>query len=767
MHAGYELTQPRHFFEDYGIYALTLLYASKYGFQGPGIAPLSSSGSRSSDWWLDKSFRARVDAAISTIETNYFHGRITDSLMRKHSDVSTIDFSGLQSFVKRNTYSALDGGLYRTIARDGRCRWVCRDHYFKTYDQTIVGALRTVVHGVGGTIDVTLGTVRVLFISSSEAEAFYDVLVKARSVLELSIKLDWKLSGNDIRELRRAVTVAKVSRVVLERGLSDADNGTGVAWSFDDIAGLMFNGSLRSFRLKGFTDFNTTPIKILRRLDPILRKLELDIQVDPSTQGLSKFTQAMEYLQSVLSRVRVYCSSMHMVYSFFKENLSRFQVLKRLTLETNDLMLECVISKGAIVSTTSSVGSFAKSSPRDQELFCKLPLQHVYIAYLDLSSIDGVYLTSILKRNRLWPATASLEPIRSPGSNRPDPRRWKVILRRGGKGENAADVISTRRFEDDLDEFTTEMTMGNSLEDKDDAHLMSFVKTFGNTIDRLATSRGLTDKFVASLESSLANTSRPKLVFFHIDTDPLSSSGMRALHQIISKSTHISLSVQCKGMHDLYRSSKAIDLISAYSSRIRHLALDGRDSKTWMERLELVVPERKSLPGLRSLCLSSPRADSLAHESIQWISDMLSCFSGKRSSGKMEIKAVTEFQLEGFQLAPVEWNRILSVLDFTTLEILSFQDTNFSKSQFDRVVVRMTEIQETITLDELYLGGTRFLPTFNPKEPPQTHHRSIETLQRDLETKRDILQECAPGARLKLTHDSSQFISIAVGNSME
>jgi hypothetical protein len=168
------------------------------------------------------------------------------------------DLRQLESFIKTKDGNRVLGNMYRTVTGEGHVKWVCIDHYRENYQEKAVKAFRETLDALKGSFDENIGRVEVELISKVQAEQFYQVLEKAKSVYELKLGLLWETTQNDFKRLQ--ATLSNTCVGVLELDLGETDGPTSDvlyrSHRFDPILGIMRHPSIQSFSISGPRNFS-------------------------------------------------------------------------------------------------------------------------------------------------------------------------------------------------------------------------------------------------------------------------------------------------------------------------------------------------------------------------------------------------------------------------------------------------------------------------------------------------------------------------------
>ncbi|KAF9897093.1 hypothetical protein BX616_006193, partial [Lobosporangium transversale] len=186
-HEGYNIDRPAEFFEKYGSYVLTMLQILKYGvlaagFVLPPLAQLDISD------WIDVArgvvkvsghgIVLLVDESINYFQNNHQEadGGINNiagqAMIGKSEVLEGADLRRLQSFLLAHNQSRTLGNLYRIVTLEGHVKW----------------RFKEIVAANGGEYDEQHGSIDTSLRSSVQAKEFYEVMVQARGIQELTFK---------------------------------------------------------------------------------------------------------------------------------------------------------------------------------------------------------------------------------------------------------------------------------------------------------------------------------------------------------------------------------------------------------------------------------------------------------------------------------------------------------------------------------------------------------------------------------------------------
>ncbi|KAF8938438.1 hypothetical protein BGZ58_000891 [Dissophora ornata] len=216
--------------------------------------------------------------------------------------------------------------------------------------------------------------------------------------------------------------------------------------------------------------------------------------------------------------------------------------------------------------------------------------------------------------------------------------------------------------------------------DKSDrlAHLF---RERGWSIGDLETDWSFGDNLAAILEES-SKGGNSKLTSLALDPRSLTSDGLDSMDKVIERSYSLmNFSLQIQYLNEDSQQEKAQRLLAQHGKVLSSVTLESESTDLWM-----------------------PKFASVAHDCAQWIAAMVSAppqlpqpqtttpssqlppgaLSSDVSSSAAETwKSLQDISLKGVQLEPEDWKVVLETLDFTALEKMNFEDTNFSLEQLE------------------------------------------------------------------------------------
>ncbi|CAO3572889.1 unnamed protein product [Mortierella alpina] len=260
-HEGYVISRPSEFFEQYGPYVLTILKMLKFGVTVAGltvpaisqlVSPDGLSGAIDNLKLLQECIVPGVDCVISSMDqTAVDDGDVIEGVtgqVENKEALEGVELRRLGSFLQDNDANQVLGNLYRTVTYEGHVKWVCIDHYRENYQARTATEFRSMLTSVKGEFDEHLGRVKVDLQSRVQADLFYGALVKAKSVHELNINLNWDTTYADFKNLRDTLRRTNIGV------LRFSHRGTAIdvvnrGQRYDPIVQIMSHPSIKSFAM--------------------------------------------------------------------------------------------------------------------------------------------------------------------------------------------------------------------------------------------------------------------------------------------------------------------------------------------------------------------------------------------------------------------------------------------------------------------------------------------------------------------------------------
>ncbi|KAF9191095.1 hypothetical protein BGZ51_007804 [Haplosporangium sp. Z 767] len=747
-HEGYDIDQPTEFFDKYGSYVLAMMEMIKFGITTASlvVTPLAISAmSETIQKYMDfasKNFGDLVDQTISCIQARQSS---PDSAIQESDDGSGLDgqtvlegadLRQLESYLKVKDEGRVLGNLYRIVTHDGNVKWVCIDHYRDNYHESATKRLREIVEANGGSFEQELSKIDTTLTSKMIATPFYDVLVKARGVQELSIKLDWDVTMDDLRTFASVVTKANIVHLTLDGSsfkgprLDFVNRGR----RFEPIVQLMSSGRIQGMHLQGISDLykrigkpTTTTVSRLRTLSidtnfrlrepdelaafkKVLRHcgplIELDIVTHYPSDLLAVVTDITLSLSS-LKTVSMHTDVCDIVVSLMKGRIRT--VVATMYPDANfRLLADRFIFNGQLTKLCLEAGKFDSRKLNEiiegNSELSEIEVVGALTSYIDI--IDKIIDT----RKKIHTKARVLSPSRL--VLRPPTNMSKI---------DATVVTMDLEFKNEVDVSDATMNVQMSVvspgPDLEQSALGALFKHYGWSIETLTTSRHFRDSHAEDLLKAIESRGS-NLTTLALNTSLLTARGLHNMVQVIDRSANlIHLSFDFKELHQGRRQDQALIFLEKFGARMTGLNLHGRqDSGLWMEIIAQRFSLRHLWPNLITFgieywgkcststteCIESmvssatkqPRSDSRTHPNPSQL-----------SKSWTPLKEISLCFME--VIGPMEWQGIIKELDFTSLETLNIESANFGMEHLQSLVNSIPDNGAAVPLRTLTVAKTK------------------------------------------------------------
>ncbi|KAF9357777.1 hypothetical protein BGX26_003085 [Mortierella sp. AD094] len=752
-HDGYDLDRPTEFFEKYGSYVLTMMQMMKYGFAAagvvvPGLAQFNVV--EGIDTVLKGLHTAQsslgnlVDETIKYIEykkfnTGYEPDASTNSCeLNKHEVVEGADLRQLESYLSIQDRGRVLGNLYRTVTHEGNVKWVCMDHYRENYRESVIQQLRDVIDVNDGYFNEEYGRVSITIASKQSAKQFYDALAKARAIQELDISLAWDVTYDDLRNLEAAVKTASIVHLKVDgscfRGPKrDIMN---IGRRFGPIVNLIFNGRIQSLRLERFEEFyqrigGSSPINASQ-----FRVLSVDsILPSKDRSAVSAFKKILDKCPS-LAELTIRSDNVLSVLDYVTEKYCNRQ-LDALVLKFSESAITVRFSQGSIQTVQADLTRLSDSD--DQPLFFgKGLLTSLKARHFPLSTTRPSQLQKILEQN---PKIVEIEIATRPGNfhriislvtatrekmlseeRGVDLRQLRLHTYDIGKKEQDGqeDTITMKLdFSDPNVEIisSTDVVFCSSTTSQD-TEITEFLNLYGWSIKNLVANKSFGDHHVKMIASS-TERGRCDLKSLRLDPASLSPDGLQSMDLIFDRSDNLeNLVMGFQDLHTPKHREKAVRSLILYGTQLNGLTLSGDIAYAWIPEIKNTLPTRHSLPKLESFGVICSELQFIPSSCVEWFIDMLqtppvlsptspsSPISPMNDSYYWTWSALRDIRLEYMELSSTDWSLIVGVLEFSKLESLSFENTNFSLDEFECLLGSIPDDEAKISLKIFYVKNT-------------------------------------------------------------
>ncbi|KAG0353895.1 hypothetical protein BGZ54_001978, partial [Gamsiella multidivaricata] len=552
------------------------------------------------------------------------------------------------------------------------------------------------------------------------AKQFYEALVKARRIHELTVKLWWEMTLEDHRKLRAAITNANVACLKMKRFSSKKPTLDFINRNrrFDPIMELLSDGRLQAVTLQGSEDFFSRISSSSIRPAPRLRILYMQPIHLEDAASRTTFVRLLQNCPN-LTKLQLGTKELGTIFDTVMHNIEHLPNLKVLELRspkdhiiidllksevqgawaelsnswTYDPLHQLFLRKGLLTRLTITSAAIDQAKELLPEILCRNPrLLEIKLScpcarFLDMLDL----IISARKRGRAKGYVYA-------------PLRLDFATHFGGTADDR--IISSVHLskESDVLDMSTEI----ELRQPDQDYLSSLINRYGWSINILDTLSGkFGDDFAQQLDKSTEEKGS-RITSLMLDARRLSSVGLECMDRVIDRSIYLEEfqfhagnplvddAAESRLLHRYREVLTALKVqVASHGSHIPWLA------KTFLSRHDVrrlknlhfmgwfnkVIFPQEYVPWLAAM-VSSPN-DPSNHESS--LSQSLenpqappSTESAVDTSTAWE--PLQEFELSGFSLEPEDWKIIIEALDFSRLKTLDVSYSNFSIEQFKTLV---------------------------------------------------------------------------------
>ncbi|KAF9898074.1 hypothetical protein BX616_004531, partial [Lobosporangium transversale] len=743
-HPGYDLDRPEEFFERYGPYVLVMLQMVKYGYRsaetivpplahcgmvkemdcGPKYLKATASAFGSLIDWMIEYIQKQIEAGSKSLETQ------SDT----YKEFKSEDLQELECHLIMRDDSRTPGNLYRMITDEGHSKWVCRDHYANGYRAWMITSLARFVEVYNGSYLEEVGKIEIALTSRDMARQFYDAMVKASSVVELNVSWDWDATAGDLQEFATAVTKANVTVMSLD-GSGLLGKGMDMTDRFRPIVQLLCNGRIQSMSLISFEKFFDCTDTTSMTSAPKLRRLFLGTGVLKTVSSIFALRNVLAHCPSLADLVICGLVPGMVLESFVGHNSLMVQTLNTLELRYNTASLQVNYFQGEPVESAMKITELAEGFERHLPIFETGQLTHLSIVnhvsagsyqWLPLIlmknpkmvslSFEGcthcfdLFGTVLRTRDQIisWTRSCALKTVRFWNS------KWSM-----------SNFIMEVKFPDPLDPYNLLIDI-DMLQYSEDVgrdgrrDMIDLLGHYGALVNDLTMSPAFNDEMAQVLDESTQEEGS-SLRGLLIDCTSLTMAGLDYIDRIIERSKGLEqLRLRLSNLADKEQQERCKRLVKSYASRLNGLTRVGDAIEIeWTPELAQWLPLRQDLPELQ--VFDQPFAGEVSSECVQWIANMIGAHQGPKTfvnnpnrlvlpssllfstpsplslsctgssfptqeSTAAAARTLGEIDLSYLRIKPESWRILIHAIDFSTLEILHLDHTNFDLELFKVLV---------------------------------------------------------------------------------
>lgn len=725
-HEGYDLDRPSEFFQKYGSYVMTIMEMLKIGCAVAGIFVPAighlklTEGINLLQKGLDfphASAGTVVDDMIKYIQEQQNGAdhddpdKIKDEERHKLDRAEVLegaDLRMLESYLNIKDSGRALGNLYRMVTPEGHVKWVCMNHYRENYRSSVMQRLRDVVEVNKGTFSEEFGKIEIQLTSSTVAKQFYEAIVQARGVQELDVRLAWDVTLDELRSFASAVTMASIVNLTINghsfKGPSlDFMNSNR---RYDPIFTLMCNARIQSLQVDSCDSFYHRIGHPSVVASHALRVLHLDpLLVSKEKSSVHVFRKILDK-SPLLTDLTVRCDDIAFALDLITKNYPNHK-LEKLALKFNDSTVHLQFAQGMIQCVRSDLGSL--DDLLEQAAFVKRGMLVILgVRYMSFGEIPNI--KNVLEHN------TNLSEIEIIG----EPRMFNEIVQGVTRARNEVKLLGTTALrqlrlqtivagcasslrEKHSDKVTMTIEFCDDSVDVNSSAIVEMRSNLltdlfeqqGSCIQNLSTNRTFDDRHAAALHRSTSR--RCSIKSLKLDLTSLTAAGLDSVDTIIERSKNLeNLVMEFQDLSDRKQQAKVVRSLILHGKLLYGLTLRGHQDALWLVEIGNALPNRSYLSNLRSLHVSC-QAASIPDSCATWLAAMLqarpkpSSNSNGPTSPHLSIRrttwtSLTEVRIESMVFSDENWATVIKAIDFSKLESLSFEHSNFGFDQLALLV---------------------------------------------------------------------------------
>ncbi|KAG0346251.1 hypothetical protein BG005_000861 [Podila minutissima] len=256
-HSGYILSRSHEFFQAFGSLTLLMLKMVKHGVSDESLSskilPLDTFKIL---WSLDPDMTSNhitKDTIGPLVHKSISYLQALHLQKWGHQVQLVRESMAIKDFLVVPEGSNPLGALYRCSNSSGSWHWTCQQHAHQFITPGTLKELADFVQGCGGHFDIQQASLRIELKSRDQARRLCTLLKNTEQAVDISIKLDWKVSRQDLKALLHKIGYTKVHHLGLN-GVTRSIHPQGTAAYrtdlFDDR--LFDMGSLKSVTLLNY-----------------------------------------------------------------------------------------------------------------------------------------------------------------------------------------------------------------------------------------------------------------------------------------------------------------------------------------------------------------------------------------------------------------------------------------------------------------------------------------------------------------------------------
>ena len=725
-HEGYDLQRTTEFFDKYGAYVLSMMQMVKFGIIAAGTVVPAMAQLKLVER-ID-GFRPTIDLAKLTLgalmdETiSYVQNRGTGNTVgKKDADgddgfnqeaLEGADLRQLESYLKTKDQCKVLGNLYRIVTSEGHVKWVCLDHYRDSYKESATAHLRDLVTVNSGVFNEQNGSIEISLESPSVAKEFYDALIKARGIQELSVRLAWDATKADLLRFHHAIMKSNVVVLYLDGSafISPSRDIVNRGSRFDPILWLATSSKLQSFGLSHCSRFLERLNNFGTRATSHLRTLRWDDRIFTTISAAHQEIAMRIYKQCPSLKELIFdCVDMDSTYSIAKGHISSLPNLSMLRLVKTPLIDDVTVhvKDGEILSMDVILEEELKTQLLFSGSVKTLTLSSYFFADYDPEHFyaeNFIAANPNLERLTLGASLYSLyDTIHRVGILAHGCLSSLALTVYNGSSKDLAASLLFQAIATDhhVAVESSKKTVLNFGLPHFELHVLYWYYPELN-MARIRDSK-------AFLLDRIFNMHPRSAKELTLGISELSKNGVESVIRFMNNLEPEVIEIfNFKAVEPSLRHLFVSGLDSRCCSKVTKLQLMYQELDAWIQGLSRVMT-RASFPLLQSLAITDIAGSApLSTQSAYWIASM-TC-----RPMDVEYRPLTWISITGLSFSEEDWDHVLSNMDLICLGYLSLEDCNLISKE--RLFTLIERFPEKALIEVIILPGTNWLPSMDPED---------------------------------------------------
>ncbi|KAI8358151.1 hypothetical protein B0O80DRAFT_444113 [Mortierella sp. GBAus27b] len=291
-----------------------------------------------------------------------------------------------------------------------------------------------------------------------------------------------------------------------------------------------------------------------------------------------------------------------------------------------------------------------------------------------------------------------------------------VTLNFDREWDDANHITATLKFSQGSTKFDmdTRMVLQNGQSEDEGNWICNFFRQYGWSISSLNTATMFNDN-LSRLLDNVTQTHGSKLTHLILCPFSITTTGLDAMDRVIKRSQSLDrLRLSLISLDDTSQMEMAELLLERCGARVNELWLYSDTVGPWLQQISNKFSTRSSLPLLDHLVVECVTKQDFPHESIPWLITMVSPLPQSKGTsqqaGKPLMTGLKRFKLSTVTLETQDWESLVNAFDFSVLLELTLYNTNFTQTQLDLMIDRISGTGASVVpLETLDLKETDLL----------------------------------------------------------